>query len=141
MEGRDAACGIRAAGRVLNERPRQRNKKLAALHRSYPNYSHPFYQPPCHLCGDPAAKVQPHSEDYAEDFRLERPAMYAVCFHCHRRLHGRFDAGVVRLHRSLRCRPAMAAGIANKRWEVSDIVALLEAAESKKAAQLSRGWI
>jgi hypothetical protein len=30
--------------------------------------------------------------------------------------------------------PAMAAGVTNRLWEVSDIVALLEAAESKKAA-------
>jgi hypothetical protein len=72
--------------------PQQRNKKLIALHRRWPNHSHPYYQPPCHLCGDPTAKVQPHSEDYAEDFRWEHPAMYAVCFHCHRRLHSRFDA-------------------------------------------------
>jgi len=30
--------------------------------------------------------------------------------------------------------PAMAAGVTNKLWEVSDLVKLLEAAESKKAA-------
>ena len=30
--------------------------------------------------------------------------------------------------------PAMAAGVTPKLWEVSDIVALLEASESKKAA-------
>jgi len=70
--------------------PQERNKKLAALHRLYPNYSHPYYQPPCHICGDPAAKVQPHGEDYAEPFRWERPAIYAVCSPCHTRLHGRF---------------------------------------------------
>ena len=72
--------------------PKERNKKLAALHRFYPHYSHPYYQPPCHLCCDPAAKVQPHSEDYTETFRWERPAMYAVCSHCHSRLHGRFES-------------------------------------------------
>jgi hypothetical protein len=37
--------------------PKERNKKLAALHRLYPNYSHPYYKPPCHLCGDPTAEV------------------------------------------------------------------------------------
>ena len=72
--------------------PKQRNKKLAALHRLYPNYSHPYYRPPCHLCGDSTAKVQPHSEDYAEPFLWERPAIYAVCSHCHSRLHRRFDS-------------------------------------------------
>ena len=70
--------------------PKERNKKLAALHRLYPNYSHPYYRPPCHLCRDATAKVQPHSEDYAEPFLWERPAVYAVCSHCHSRLHGRF---------------------------------------------------
>jgi IS1 family transposase len=45
-----------------------------------------------------------------------------------------FAYNFVRLHRTLGCSPAMAAGITNKLWEVSDIVALLEAAESKKAA-------
>jgi hypothetical protein len=38
-----------------------------------------------------------------------------------------FAYNFVRLHRSLRCSPAMAAGITNKLWAVSDIVALLEA--------------
>jgi hypothetical protein len=45
-----------------------------------------------------------------------------------------FAYNFVRLHKSLRMSPAMAAGVSTKLWEVSDIVALLEAAESKKAA-------
>jgi IS1 family transposase len=45
-----------------------------------------------------------------------------------------FAYNFVRLHKTLRCSPAMAAGISDRLWEVSDIVALLEAAESKKAA-------
>src|SRR4030095_16309054 len=60
--------------------PKQRNKKLAALHRLYPNYSHPYYKPPCHLCGDATAEVQPHSEDYAEPFLWERPAVLCRVF-------------------------------------------------------------
>ncbi len=39
----------------------------------------------------------------------------------------------VRMHKTLRCTPAMAAGISTKLWEVSDIVALLEAAEAAEA--------
>lgn len=35
-----------------------------------------------------------------------------------------------RLHKTLRCTPAMAAGVSQKLWEISDIVALLE--EEKK---------
>ena len=37
----------------------------------------------------------------------------------------------VRIHKTLRVTPAMAAGVTDKLWEVSDIVALLEAIEPK----------
>jgi hypothetical protein len=64
--------------------PKERSKKLAALHCLYPNYSHPYYKPPCHLCGDPTTEVQPHSEDYAEPFlwsvrQLMPCALTATC--------------------------------------------------------------
>jgi hypothetical protein len=45
-----------------------------------------------------------------------------------------FVYNFIRIHRTLRVTPAMAAGVTSKLWEVSDLVALLEAAESKKAA-------
>jgi len=45
-----------------------------------------------------------------------------------------FAYNFVRIHRPLRMSPAMAAGVTTKLWEVSDLVALLEASESKKAA-------
>jgi len=38
-----------------------------------------------------------------------------------------------RIHKTLRVTPAMAAGVSDRLWEVSDIVALLEAAEAKPA--------
>lgn len=38
----------------------------------------------------------------------------------------------VKVHGSLRVTPAMAAGVTNKLWEVSDIVALIEAKEAEK---------
>jgi hypothetical protein len=37
----------------------------------------------------------------------------------------------VKLHSKLRTTPAMAAGVTDRLWEVSDIVALWEAAEPK----------
>jgi hypothetical protein len=37
----------------------------------------------------------------------------------------------VRIHKTLRVTPAMAAGVTDRLWEVSDIVALLEATEPK----------
>lgn len=42
----------------------------------------------------------------------------------------------VRLHETIRCTPAMAAGVTNRLWELSDMVRVLEAweAEQKKAA-------
>jgi IS1 family transposase len=39
----------------------------------------------------------------------------------------------VRIHKTLRVTPAMAAGVSDRLWEVSDIVALLEAVEEKPA--------
>jgi hypothetical protein len=45
-----------------------------------------------------------------------------------------FVYNFIRIHRTLRVTPAIAAGVMNRLWEVSDLVALLEAAESKKAA-------
>jgi hypothetical protein len=36
----------------------------------------------------------------------------------------------VRIHQKLRVTPAMAAGVASRLWEVSDIVALVEDAET-----------
>ena len=36
-----------------------------------------------------------------------------------------------RIHQTLRVAPAMAAGVSTKLWEVSDIVALIEAEEAK----------
>ena len=40
----------------------------------------------------------------------------------------------IKIHRTLRVTPAMAAKVTDRLFDVSDIVALLEASESKKAA-------
>ena len=45
-----------------------------------------------------------------------------------------FAYNFIKIHRTLRTTPAMAAGVTARLWEVSDLVALLEATESKKAA-------
>jgi hypothetical protein len=45
-----------------------------------------------------------------------------------------FAYNFIKIHRTLRTSPAMTAHVTTRLWEVSDLVALLEAAESKKAA-------
>ena len=69
--------------------PEEREKKLRALHRTFPDYSHHYYRDPCSICSDSTSPVAPHSEDYAEPFLWQRPAMYPVCRTCHSRLHKR----------------------------------------------------
>jgi hypothetical protein len=40
---------------------------------------------------------------------------------------------LVRIHEALRVTPAMAAGITDRPWDMSDLVAILEATEAKPA--------
>jgi IS1 family transposase len=42
---------------------------------------------------------------------------------------GYFAYNFIKINRTLRCTPAMAAGVTDRLWEVSDLVALLEASE------------
>ena len=37
----------------------------------------------------------------------------------------------VRIHKTLRMTPAMAAGVTDRLWEMADLVAIVEAAEAK----------
>ena len=45
-----------------------------------------------------------------------------------------FAYNFIKIHSSLRMAPAMAAGVSTKLWDVADVVDLLIASESKKAA-------
>ena len=72
--------------------PQERNRKLRASYKIFPDQSHPYYKGACHMCGDPDSPVEPHSEDYSEPYLWERPAEYAVCKTCHGRLHKRFKS-------------------------------------------------
>ena len=45
-----------------------------------------------------------------------------------------FVYNFIRIHRTLRVTPAMAAGVTARLWDVSDLVALLVAAEDGKKA-------
>ena len=44
---------------------------------------------------------------------------------------GYFACNFIRIHRTLRTSPALAAGVTNQLWEVSDLVALWEAEERR----------
>jgi len=44
---------------------------------------------------------------------------------------GYFAYNFIKIHSTLRCTPAMAAGVTHRLWEVSDLVALLEAEETE----------
>jgi hypothetical protein len=45
---------------------------------------------------------------------------------------GYFAYNFIKIHRILRTTPAMAAGVTDRLWEVSDLVALWEAAERRE---------
>src|SRR5206468_6923180 len=45
----------------------------------------------------------------------------------------------VRIHKTLRCTPAMEAGITDRLWTARDIAALLDAAERARAARMACG--
>jgi hypothetical protein len=49
--------------------------------------------------------------------------------------HVHFYYNFVRLHQTLRTTPAMAAGVSDRLWEMSDMVQLLEALEAKQIEQ------
>jgi len=42
-----------------------------------------------------------------------------------------FAYNFIKIHGTLRCTPAMAAGVTDRLWDVSDLVALLEADEQR----------
>ena len=54
---------------------------------------------------------------------------HAVALHC-------TFYNFVRIHKTLRCTPAMAAGLTDRLWEVKDIVALVEKAEAARAPKV-----
>jgi hypothetical protein len=41
-----------------------------------------------------------------------------------------FHYNFIRIHQMIRCTPAMVAGVTDQLWEMSDLVALIEARES-----------
>lgn len=52
--------------------------------------------------------------------------------HCHSLALSFIYYNFVRIHKSLKTSPAMAAGVTNKLWEIEDIVALLDARDARR---------
>jgi hypothetical protein len=46
----------------------------------------------------------------------------------------------VRIHQTLRCTPAMEAGVTDKLWSLDDMAALVEAREPSASAVTRKGW-
>src|SRR5206468_12153781 len=46
----------------------------------------------------------------------------------------------VRIHQTLRCSPAMEAGVTDKLWSLDDMAALVEAREESASAVTQKGW-
>lgn len=59
----------------------ERARKGAAGKKGRADGTLETYRGPCMLCGDPSAKVEPHSEDYSEPYRWTPPAVYWLCLH------------------------------------------------------------
>jgi len=45
-----------------------------------------------------------------------------------------FAYNFIKIHRTLRVTPAMAAGVTDRLWEVSDLITLWESEEARRAA-------
>jgi hypothetical protein len=53
--------------------------------------------------------------------------------HCHAVSLHFFYYNFIRIHQTLRCTPAMAAGVTDHLWSMLDLLALIEARESEAA--------
>jgi IS1 family transposase len=57
--------------------------------------------------------------------------------HCHMISLFMFNYNFIRIHQTIRCTPAMEAGITDQLWEMSDLVALIESRECEAAQDVT----
>jgi len=60
--------------------------------------------------------------------------------HCHMISLFMFHYNFIRIHQTIRCTPAMAAGITDQLWSMSDLVALIESRECEAVESTKTGW-
>ena len=60
--------------------------------------------------------------------------------HCHAVSLHMFHYNFIRLHQTIRCTPAMAAGVTDWLWSMSDLVELIESRECEAAQVVSRPY-
>jgi len=71
--------------------------------------------------------------------RFADAALHAIGFSCKLRNHAAatalnyFAYNFIKIHRTLRMSPAMAAGVTDRLWDVKDLLALLESYEQRRA--------
>lgn len=71
---------------------KERNAKQRAMNLLKKLGTYRALDGPCSLCGDPEARIEPHSEDYSEPYIWEPPAEYPLCRRCHVvHVHQRFS--------------------------------------------------
>ena len=59
--------------------------------------------------------------------------------HCHMISLFMFNYNFIRIHQTIRCTPAMAAGVTDQLWEMPDLVALIESRECEAARSAEAG--
>ena len=73
-----------------------------------------------------------HANEHEEIHRLTNAFSKRVENHCHQLALYFVFYNFVRMHKTLRMSPAMAAGVSGRLWEIEDIVQLVDAYERRK---------
>ena len=100
---------------------------------------------------DPAAEW---AQMYRDAWRIQREFFYDANLHgvnvadfskkyenhCHSISLFMFHFNFVRIHQTIRCTPAMAAGVTDQLWSMSDLVALIESRECEAVESPKAIW-
>jgi hypothetical protein len=73
-----------------------------------------------------------HADEHASVYSAENAFSKKVENHAHAVALRMMYYNCVRIHRTLRMTPAMAAGVCDKLWDISDVVVILEKLEAAR---------